>query len=472
MIHGTVYLIGAGPGAADLITVRGRRVLQSADAVLVDQLVPRGVLSELEIPAGAKQVEWLADKRPRWSQTRINRWLTIQARQGRTVARLKGGDPFVFGRAEEETGHLSKLGIPWQVVPGPSSFTGALTAAGFPLTRRHEGRSFSVVTARVASGAVADHFPKSDSLIIMMGVQVLAQVVARLLADGWPPDTPAAIVERGTLAWERRVLSPLARLAEAGKEAGIAAPACLLVGDAAAPLVAARQRSTILFTGLDPGNFRTLGDLIHWPALELAPHAEAKETLPGVLFSLENRQFDWVLFAGKVGVRSFFEQINKRALDSRLLAGASIATIERGTANRLGEHGIHADVVAENGDAEETLEVLGGLGGRSVLIVAGTHSPRRLRDGLGSRGATVSILSLNRVIPNRRLGRPLPDHDVIYFVSPSGVRAYYSAYRAAAFQRPVWCLGEETRRELMDFGVEASVLVPGESAIADAVVSA
>ncbi|MFW6169395.1 MAG: uroporphyrinogen-III C-methyltransferase [Planctomycetota bacterium] len=472
MTYGTVYLIGAGPGAADLITVRGRRLLQSADAVLVDQLLPRGLLSEIEIPTAAKQVEWLADKRPRWSQTRINRWLTIQARRGRTVARLKGGDPFVFGHAEEETGHLSKLGIPWQAVPGPSSFTAALTAAGFPLTRRHQGRSFSVVTAMVAGGAVADHFPKSDSLIIMMGVRVLTHVVARLLADGWPPDTPTAVVERGTLAWERRILSPLARLAVAGEEAGIAAPACLLIGNVATPLLAARQRSTILFTGLDPANFRTLGDLIHWPALELAPHPKAKEMLPGVLLSLENRQFDWVLFSGKVGVTSFFEQINHRGLDSRLLAGASIATIERGTANRLREHGIRADVVAENGNAEEAFEALGGLSGRSILMVEGTHSPRHLREGLGHRGATVTTLPLNRVVPNRRLGPALPEHDVIYFVSPAGVRAYYSAYRAAAFKRRVWCLGEETRRELMDLGLKASVWVPGESASSDVVVSA
>lgn len=472
MTFGKVYLIGAGPGAADLISVRGRRALRSAAAVLVDQLLPRNFLAELEIPTADKRVEWLADKSPRWSQSRINRWLTIAARRGSNVARLKGGDPFVFGQAEEETGHLSKLGIPWEVIPGPSSFTAALTAAGFPLTRRHEGRSVSVATARVAGGAISGHLPKSDSLVIMMGVEVLDQIAARLLADGWPADTQTAIVERGTLAWERRVSSPLGRLAEAAADAGVSSPACVIVGSAATPVFASRQRPTVLFTGLDPGNFRTLGNLLHWPALELVANPEAEESLPGVLASLKNREFDWVLFAGKVGVASLFEELDKRKLDSRVLAGASIATIGAGTADRLREHGIRPDIIADNKTQEETLGSLGGLGGKSVLVVEGTHSPRRLHEGLTDHGATVRGLALNRVAPNRQLGRALPDHDVICFVSPSGVRAYYCTYGSAAFQSRVWCLGEDTQRELIGFGIKASVLMAGRFATSAALVSA
>lgn len=471
MAYGKVYLIGAGPGAADLISVRGRRVLHAAEAVLVDQLLPRTFLADLEIPTTGKQVEWLADKRPRWSQNRINQWLTLQAHRGGIVARLKGGNPFVFGHAEEETSHLSKLGISWQVVPGPSSFAAALTAAGFPLTRRHQGRSFSVVTARLAKGRVAGRFPKSDSLVIMMGVEVLEGVVSRLLQDGWPSTTPGAVIERGTLAWERRILSPLAQLADATEKAGIISPACVLIGEAATPLFAARQRPTVLFTGLDPSNFRGLGNMLHWPALELTTHPDAEAALPGVLLSLKNRQFDWVLFAGRVGVASFFDMIDERRLDSRLLAGTSIATVETGTAARLREHGIRPDVIAETETAEELLERFGELVGKSVLVVEGTHSPRQLRAGLSNRGATVSRLPLKQVRPNRHLGRALPEHDVIYFVSPSGVRAYYSMYGAAAFQRQVWCLGEETGQALMTFGVEARVLVSGPSATSGASVT-
>jgi len=472
MTFGKVYLIGAGPGAADLISIRGRRALRSADAVLVDRLLPRNFLAELEIPTADKLVEWLADKSPRWSQSRINRWLTIQARRGRNVARLKGGDPFVFGQAEDETGHLSKLGVPWEVIPGPSSFTAALTAAGFPLTRRREGRSFSAATARVVGGAVSGRFPKTDSLVVMMGVGVLDRIAARLLADGWPADTQTAIVERGTLAWERRVLSPLARLAAAAEDARVSSPASVIVGSAATPIFASRQRPTILFTGLDPSNFRTLGNLLHWPALELAANPEAQDALPGVLFSLKNREFDCVLFAGKVGVMSFFQELDKRKLDSRVLAVASVATIGAGTADRLCEHGIRPDVIAEDRTPEETLASFGGLAGKSVLVVEGTHSPRRLHDGLMDRGATVSSLALNCVVPNRQLGRALPDHDAICFVSPSGVRAYYSAYGSAAFRSEVWCLGEHTERELMGFGIKASALMAGKFAPSSAPVSA
>jgi len=447
-------------------------MLRSADAVLVDHLLPRTFLADLEIETNSKQVEWLADKRPRWSQSSINKWLATHARRERIVARLKGGDPFIFGRAEEETSHLSKLGIPWEAVPGPSAFTAVPTAAGFPLTRRGDGRSFSVVTARTASGSVTDHFPMADSLVIMMGVEVLPRVVARLLEDGWPPDTHSAVIEKGTMAWERTVSSPLARLAVAAAKAGVASPACILVGEAASPLFAARQRPTVLFTGLDPSNFRWLGNLLHWPALELAPHPAAEAALSGALQSLRKKQFDWVLFAGRVGISCFFEEIDRRGLDSRLLAGARVATLEAGTAERLREYGIRADMVGESKIWEETLEALGRLGGASILIVEGTHAPRMLRHELRARGAAVSRLPLKRVVPNRQLGRDLPEHDVIYFVSPSGVRAYHRTYGAAAFQRQVWCLGEETRRELMEFDVNAKVVAAGEAAGSGALVSA
>jgi len=457
MNRGKVYLIGAGPGSPDLISLRGLRALRSADSVLVDRLVPRTVLCDLEIAADEKVVEWLGDKTPTWSQARINGWLVSQARRGRTVARLKGGDPFVFGQAEEETDYLFKWGISWEAIPGPSSFSAAPTAAGFPLTRRNQGRSFAVVTARMAGGETVSRYPKADSLVILMGAAAMESVVDALAADGWPFDTPAAVIERGTLHWERRVESSLGQLADDSRRARVASPACILVGDAAVPLEAVRSRPTVLFTGLDPTNFRDLGNLLHWPALELVPNGRSRLWFQRTFNENFGGRFDGLIFTDKLGVASFFEELDRQRLDARSLMDIRIAAIGSAT-RRLGEHGLRPDAVFEPDDTERIREWSEDLAGGRALLVEGTHPSRRLRESLGIHGVEVIHLTLNRVIPNRRLGRTLPDHDVIYFVSPSGVRAYGSAYGVGAFRGEVWCLGEDTQRVLAEHGVGASIV--------------
>lgn len=457
MANGKIFLIGAGPGAADLITLRGHRALQSADAILIDRLIPKSMLDELGISTADKQIEWLADQVPRWPQSKINAWIAGQSLRGKKVARLKGGDPFVFGQAESEVGHFVKLGLPWEVIPGASSFTAVLTAAGFPLTRRHQGRSFSVATAKLAGGSVATHFPKSDSLVVMMGVDALEQTVTQLFTDGWSTNTPCAIIERGTMTWERRVSSRLDRLATDAKNANVSSPACIVIGSAATPVYDSRSCPTILFTGLDPTNFRTLGNLIHWPALEIIPNAIEQDLLPSILFSLHHREFKLIIFAGKAGVTSFFRELDRHHLDSRLFSGTKIFAIGTETAGRLREHGVRADVVVESKEVSQTLGVLNGFRDESALVVEGTHGLRCLYEGLMDYNINVSTLALNQIIPNRQLGQALPPHDAIFFVSPSGVRAYHDVYGTSAFQKQVWCLGKETQDEAMKHNAQASI---------------
>jgi uroporphyrin-III C-methyltransferase/precorrin-2 dehydrogenase/sirohydrochlorin ferrochelatase len=344
---GKVYIVGAGPGAPDLITVRAREALRSADVVLADRLVPSTFLEQLGIPTASKIVEWLGAPAPRWSQEQINGRLVEHARAGRTVVRLKGGDPFVFGRGDAEIECLAEHGIPWEVIPGCSSATAVLAAAGFPLTRHGEGRSFAVATARIAGGGVLGAFPTSDSLVIMMGIAVLDQIVARLLAQGWRPETPAAVIERGTLPWERRVRGPLAQLHQLAVDAGVGPPALVVVGRAAAPISACRKRPAIVFTGRDPAPLRDFGDLLHWPALEDGPDGQA-----------------------------------------------------------------------------------------------------------------------DRVHPE--LGRPLPEHDVICFTHPAGVRAYWETYGPAAFRREVWCTDARARELLIRYGIASRwVISPADRRAAE-----
>ncbi len=461
MTRGKVYLIGAGPGAPDLLSVRGRRVLGSADAILVDRLLPRNYLAELNIPTDDKHVEWLFEKQPPWPQEKINDWLASEARQGKTVVRLKGGDPFVFAQAEEETDYLSGCEIPWEAVPGPSSFTAVLTAAGFPLTRRRQGRSFAVATARLEGGPIFDRLPKADSLVVLMAIGALERIVDSLLAEGWEADTPAAVVERGACAWERRVRAPLSDLARTAREARVASPACVIVGDAATAVRACQGRSTVLFTGLDPTNFRDLGNLLHWPALEVAPDRPMRRLFARLCSAGLASRFEGLLFADKLGVAAFFEELRRQGQDARALAGIHIGAVGRATADRLGEHGLKADGVVGQSLPGESSDWQTRFAGKSVGIIEGTHPCRRIRESLELHGANVAHLTLNQVVPNRHLGRPLPDHDAIYFVSPAGVRAYAAAYGDAAFDKPAWCLGAETYGALAEVGVDAEILLPG-----------
>ncbi len=455
---GKVYIVGAGPGAPDLISLRGYQALGSADAILVDQLLPETFLEDLDISSAGKLIQRLGGEEPHWTQEKINRWLAAAAKTGRTVARLKGGDPFVFGRGDSEIEHLQRHNIPWEVIPGASSATAVLSSAGLPLTRHGRRRSFAVATARVEGGRVSESFPRADSLVILMGVTVLSRVISRLLAAGWPPDAPAAVVERGTLAWERRIGGTLCRLSELARRAGVASPALVVVGEAARTIAALHRRPTILFTGLDAANFRTLGNVLHWPAQAVVPDPEGRKLLPAAFASLDRGEMDWVVFTDKFAVKTFWTAAANQRLDARIMRSSKIAALGTETGRRLEQCRVCADVVITNKNAGNPATWHGGLAEKNVLVVQGSHTPHGLHAQLDAAGARVSRLVLHRLVPHPELGRPLPDHDVVYFVSPAGVRAYESTYGPDAFHGAVWCLGGATKRALAEVGVAAKVV--------------
>lgn len=232
--EGIVYLVGAGPGDPGLITVRGLECLRRADVVVYDRLASEALLEEAR--SGARLI--FAGKSPgrqALGQEQINRLLVEGARAGEIVVRLKGGDPFVFGRGGEEAEACARAGVRWEVVPGVSSAIGVPARAGIPLTHRGLAGSFAVVTAhracddddRVDWAALA----RIDTVVILMGVERLARVCARLLAQGRSPATPAAVVERGTHPDERVVAGTLAEIAALAKRAGVRSPATIVIGD-------------------------------------------------------------------------------------------------------------------------------------------------------------------------------------------------------------------------------------------------
>lgn len=228
--RGWVYLVGAGPGDPGLITVRGLDLLRSADVVLYDRLVAPELVAEAEgaetIPVGK------APRGPRTEQARINSALISHARAGRSVVRLKGGDPFVFGRGGEEALALARAGIPFHVVPGITSAVAAAAYAGIPVTQRGVATSFAVVSGHDPDGIDWSSLARgTDTLVVMMGVETLDDITRRLLSSRRDPLTPCAVVENATTARQRTVVGDLASIAELVRDSGIQPPATLVVGE-------------------------------------------------------------------------------------------------------------------------------------------------------------------------------------------------------------------------------------------------
>jgi len=234
---GKVYLVGAGPGDPELITVRGLRCIRLADVLIHDRLVHPALVDEA--PTDAERV--FAGKAPGFEalpQDAINELMIRRAGEGKAVARLKGGDPFVFGRGGEEALALARAGVDFEIVSGPSSAVTVPTQARIPLTHRELASSFAVITGHRAG---RDHdagidwraLATFDTLVVLMGVGNLESIVASLIAHGRPPETPASLVEQGTLAEERILSAPLAELPELAHRRRLSPPAVLVVGEVA-----------------------------------------------------------------------------------------------------------------------------------------------------------------------------------------------------------------------------------------------
>jgi len=226
--EGFVALVGGGPGDPGLLTTRGRRLLAEADVVVVDRLAPHSLLAELDGDVEVIDVGKMPDHHP-IPQHEINALLIDRARQGKIVVRLKGGDPYVFGRGGEELIACREAGIEVEVVPGVTSAIAVAAAAGIPVTHRGVSRGFTVVTGHEEIGALPHS--GAHTLVMLMGVKRLAETCAELIAGGHRPDTPAAIVERGCTPQQRVTVATLTALADAARQAGATSPAITVVGD-------------------------------------------------------------------------------------------------------------------------------------------------------------------------------------------------------------------------------------------------
>jgi len=467
----TVYLVGAGPGDPGLLTARALELIATADVIVHDRLIPASALdgarADAELIYAGKE-----GGGPSMAQAEIERLLLDHGAAGREVVRLKGGDPFVFGRGGEEAEALAAAGIAFEVVPGVTAGVAAPAYAGIPVTHRDGASAVAFVTghedpAKAESALDWDAlaaFP--GTLVVYMGVRQLGAIAERLVAGGRDASEPAALVQRGTLPDQRAALGTLSTIASVAVAEGIRAPAIAIFGPVAAlhqrlgwvkpPPLAGRAvavtRARAQASGL-AARLRALGaEVLEAPAIKVVP-------LDGPPPNLE--RYDLVCLTSPNGVRLLFDRLADAGCDARGLAGSRVAAIGPGTAFALAEHGIIADIVPERFLAEGLVEALAGVPVERALVARAEEARDVLPEALRARGAEVDVVALYRTVAEplsesqlEAVGRA----DYVTFTSSSTVRFFLDAAgdRLAPQTRLV-SIGPVTSAALRERGLEPHV---------------
>jgi uroporphyrinogen III methyltransferase/synthase len=439
---GRVYLVGAGPGDPGLMSVRSLELIAIADAIFYDRLIPPGALTGARADAELVYVGKQPGV-PSVPQEEIGERLIEAAREGKNVVRLKGGDPFVFGRGGEEGEALREAGIQFEVVPGITAGVAATAYAGIPVTHRDDASAVAFVTGHedpekdesALDWEALARFP--GTLVFYMGVKRLADNAAALIAAGRNPAEPAAAIERGTMAGQRTVEATLETIAEAVEREQVKAPALIVVGQVAQrreqlgwlerrPLHGRRvvvTRARAQASGL-ARTLRELGaDVVELPAIRIEPRTDSQEVRDAVA---RLGDYSLVCLTSPNGVRLLFEAMQEAGRDARGLAGATVAAIGPGTARALAERGIVADVVPERFVAEALVEALADVevNGKRVLVARPAEARDVLPDALRERGAELDVVALYETIresPEEAEIERAQDADYVTFTSSSTV---------------------------------------------------
>jgi uroporphyrinogen III methyltransferase/synthase len=500
-VKGIVYLIGAGPGDPDLITVKGRECLGRADVVVYDNLVGESILALARRDA---ELIYVGKKRGHHtiSQGEINELLIKKAHKGLIVARLKGGDPFIFGRGGEEAMELSRAGVCFEVVPGVTSAIAVPAYAGIPLTHRDLSSTTCFITGhedptKKGSNINWDSLAQSrGTLVFLMGIGNLGKITRRLIQGGRPSNTPAAVIGSGTTSRQITASGTLASIGKEVKNAGIAPPGVIVVGDVvrlreqlgwfeSRPLFGKRilltrpEEQAADFVKILTG-FGARCEV--FPTIQIAP-PETWEGLDRAIGSLS--RYEWILFTSVNGVKYFFERLTRAGKDARSLGGIKIGVIGPRTQEVLRAHGISPDLMPDTYWTEGLAGALSGypMRGKRILIprpgIARDELSKRLQ-GLGAKVDEVEAYltrkpeysrdTLKEVFQNGRI-------DLITFTSPSTVGNFVEIVRdneisAEISGIPVACIGPVTAQRAAEEGLDVAI-VPDEytiDSLADAIV--
>ncbi len=483
-----VFLLGAGPGDPGLLTLKARDVLSRADVVVYDYLVGERLLmhcreSAERIYAGKRGGDHSIP------QDEINALLVRLAQEGKVVARLKGGDPYVFGRGAEEAEALQEAGVEFEVVPGVTSGVAAPTYAGIPLTHRKCASSVTFVTGHedpTKPESVHDWAALARSgstLVFYMGMENLEHIAAKLLECNLSPDTPAAVVQRGTTSRQRSLVSTLAKLAPEARALGFTPPAIIIVGHVCAlapkldwfgekPLLGkgvvvtrAREQASDLVTLLEEQGACCL----ELPTISVQPlddYAKVEEAI------LRLPDYDWIVFTSVNGVNYFWTQLEEIGLDTRMLGGIDVAAIGPATAEALRQRGVHPDFIPDTYVAESVVQGLieHGATGKHILIPRAREAREVLPEELRKAGAHVDVLPVYEAAPS---GTPeqrdqlleqlaVGEMHYITFASSSTVDNFFALVHPDHIKQyrnriKLACIGPITAKTLEGYGFQTDI---------------
>lgn len=485
MKRGKVYLVGAGPGDTGLITVKGLNCLRQANVIIYDRLLDERLLDSA--PPEAERI--YVGKTPRYhtkEQTEINQLLVDKAKEGKTVVRLKGGDPFVLGRGGEEVEALAQNHIPFEVVPGISSAIAVPAYAGIPVTHRRLSSSVTIITGHEGStkGKSSIAWEKLstgvDTLIFLMGAGNLPQIVRQLVENGRVPSTPIALIKDGTWPHQVTITGTLANIVAKAQSSNFSPPAVMVVGE----VVKMREKlrwfdnrplfgKKVLVTRARP-QASSLSQLllehgaqpVEMPTIEIQT-IPSTEALNQAILNLENYQ--WIVFTSANGVASFFNQVYGLSRDARSFKGIKIGAIGPATAKALAERGLHTDYLPQIHTSQGFVSGLKDqdVSGCRFLLPRADIAPKQLADEITKLGAEVHEIIAYKTVPSNEAisqGRQMllaGEIDIITFTSSSTVTNLLSLMgggQPAIKKAIVACIGPTTAATAAKAGLRVDIV--------------
>ncbi len=466
---GIVYLVGAGPGDPGLLTLRGLQCIEQAEVILYDELVGKRIVEWF--PKNAK-IEYVGKSSGKHSvpQEEICKRLVDYALEGKRVLRIKGGDPFLFGRGAEEAMICVEAGVAFEVVPGITSALSVPTYAGIPVTHRDASASVSLITGHRRGDREGLPIPTPDTqtLIYLMGVKNLPNIVAALIDKGRDPETPAAVIERGTTPAQRTVTGTLKTIAAEVEKAAIKPPSIIIIGE-----VTKYRESLKWFENRPLFGLRILITRPADQASELGQKLEAKGALPlympaiaiqdlvdpaaldQTIQNLSN--YDYLVFTSVNGVSRFISRLEHLGKDGRWLAGLTIAAIGPRTARGLQERFINPELIPDKYVAESLLEKFPeDMNGKKVLIPRALKAREILPDELRKRGAEVDVVPVYETVAASQDAQLPQDTDVVLFTSSSTVDHFLSSHKVSA-DTAIASIGPVTGDTLKEHGYEPTI---------------
>ncbi len=458
MSNGKVYLVGAGPGDAELITVKGYELVRRADVILYDHLIPLELLQLAREDAEIVSVGKFAGKHT-MPQEQINALLIEKTADNDVVVRLKGGDPFVFGRGGEEVEACAEAGVDFEVVPGITSALAAPTYAGIPPSHRDFTPNIAVVTGhRKGEGEL--EIPDAGTIVFLMGVANIEKIVDSLLKAGWSPQAKIAAVENGTRYNQRVITGTLENFVRTIRERKLGTPAIFIVGKVVElheKLDWFERKPRVLVLGTHPEKYQHLGTIVHRQMVKCAGLKDDSR-LVEALERLDT--FDWLVFTSANGAKYFFERLRQKGLDTRALSAIKIAAIGKTTAERLTAFGIVPDMVPETESSAGLLAEFDTLDmqGKKVLLPRAKVALNELPKGLSELGAAVEDIAVYETVEIEPADVDLEHIDKILFTSGSTARAFVKKFGEVPPHIKACCLGKPTQASAKKRGIDAEIV--------------